>query len=53
VKLAQTYEAVEGDFDRGVSMAVLCEGRHTANLLQVIEPGMTVGDIKAHPAYSA
>lgn len=48
VTLAQTYEAVKGDFKRGVSLSVLVEGRHLPNLLKVLKPGMTVADIKAH-----
>lgn len=55
VVLAETYEAVEGDFDRGVPISVLIEGRRLDNLLDIIEdePKMTVARMKAIVAKEA
>lgn len=47
VQLAETYDAVKGDFDRGVPASVLVEGRNLDNLLDIVEDGMTVGRMKA------
>ena len=49
VQLAETYEAVKGDFDRGVPISVLIEGRNLDNLLDLIEDDdkMTVSRMKA------
>jgi hypothetical protein len=47
VQLAETYQAVKGDFDRGVTTSVLIEGRNLSDLLDVVKPGMTVGRMKA------
>lgn len=47
IQLAETYQKVEGNFDREVVPSVLVEGRNLDNLLDIIEPGMTVGRMKA------
>ncbi len=47
IQLAETYQKVEGNFDRDVVPSVLIEGRNLDNLLDVIEPGMTVSRMKA------
>ena len=50
VQLAETYHAVQGDFDRGVPISILVEGRNLPNLLDIIEnePDITVPRMKAH-----
>lgn len=47
IQLVETHNRVQGDFERGVNASVLVEGRNLADLLELIEPGMTVGRIKA------
>ena len=55
VVLAEAYEAVDGDFDRGVPVSVLIEGRNLDNLLDIIadDPKMTVARMKAIVAKDA
>lgn len=49
VQLAETCNAVKGNFDRGVPVSVLVEGRHHPGLLKLIKTkGMTVSRMKAH-----
>ena len=53
VQLAETYEAVDGDLDRGVPVSVLVEGRNLDNLTDIIEDeeekeNLTVTRIRAH-----
>jgi hypothetical protein len=50
INLAETYTRVKGNFDRGVPVSVLIEGRNLRNLLELVkrEPGMTVGRMKAY-----
>lgn len=47
IQLAETYEEVDGNLDRGVPVSVLIEGRNLDNLLDVVTPGMTVARMKA------
>lgn len=47
MQLAETYHAVHGDFDRGVPLGVLITGRRLPDLLDVIQPDMTVKEMKA------
>lgn len=48
VQLAETCDAVKGNFNRGVPISVLIEGRHHKDLLKIIkQKGMTVGRMKA------
>lgn len=52
MQLAETYEAVSGNFDLGVPITVLVEGRRLDDLLDIIkrEPDISVARMKAHVA---
>lgn len=47
IQLAETHEKVKGNFNRGVPVSVLIEGRNLPDLLKMVEPGITVGRMKA------